>query len=92
MLTDLEAQIQSSALTQRVQFLEAKGLTGPEIDEAMRQASRNQSYGPPPQVYAGAPYPVYGPSPYAAQPPNQPWDWRDYFVSEHELQEISIAR
>lgn len=79
---DSEAQIQSSPLTQRVQFLEAKGLTGPEIEEAMKQATRNQSYAAvPPQPYAGAPYGAYGPSPYPIQPPNQPWDWRDYFVS-----------
>jgi peroxin-14 len=73
-------QTQSSPLAQRVQFLEAKGLTSSEIEEAMRQAGSNQSasYVLAPQ-YAAYP-PVYGNSPYAAQPP-QPWDWRDYFVS-----------
>jgi peroxin-14 len=68
-------QAQASPLAQRVQFLEAKGLTGPEIEEAMRQANssgphhlQQPSYGP-----------VYGPLPYV--PPSQlPWDWRDYFV------------
>ena len=48
----------------------------------MKQASRNQSYvAPPPQPYSAGPY--YGPSPYSAQPPNQLWDWRDYFVSNY---------
>lgn len=79
---DEVAQTQSSPLAQRVQFLEAKGLTSVEIEEAMKQAASNQTspYGASQQY---APYPpAYGPLPYAAQPP-QPWDWRDYFVSTH---------
>ena len=63
-------QTQASPLAQRIQFLEAKGLTPPEIDVAVKQASMNQIAGPsyqPPYV------PVYGPSPHR-------WDWRDYFV------------
>lgn len=73
-------QALSSPLAQRVQFLEAKGLTGPEIEEAMRQASSNQAtpYSAPQQY--GAYQSVYGPVPYTAQPPHI-WDWRDYFVS-----------
>ncbi|KAH9082078.1 hypothetical protein EDB83DRAFT_2336353 [Lactarius deliciosus] len=68
-LTDPKAQ--ASPLAQRVQFLEAKGLTGPEIEEAMRLAnsSCNPSYGP-----------VYGPLPYVS-PHHSPWDWRDYFIT-----------
>jgi hypothetical protein len=70
-------QTQASPLTQRVQFLEAKGLTGPEIEEAMRQANRS---GPHPSHIQQPPYgPVYGPLPYVP-PPNPAWDWRDYFV------------
>ncbi len=70
-------QAQASPLAQRVQFLEAKGLTGPEIEEAMRQANRP---GPHPSHIQQPPYgPVYGPLPYAPQP-NPVWDWRDYFV------------
>ena len=64
-------------MTQRVQFLEAKGLTPAEIDIAMRQAA----YSPPPSTqYA----PQYGQNPYAVAPPPQTngWDWRDYFVSD----------
>ena len=67
-------QAQASPLAQRVQFLEAKGLTGHEIEEAMRQANTSR---PPP---SHTPYgPVYGPLPYVPQL-NPPWDWRDYFV------------
>lgn len=83
MLNDVMVQAQSSPLAQRVQFLEAKGLTAPEIEEAMRQAAATQS-GPGPlrtsQQYSAPYQPMYGPVPYAAQPPQQAWDWRDYFV------------
>ncbi|KAJ4489330.1 hypothetical protein C8J55DRAFT_450376 [Lentinula edodes] len=63
---------QSSPLAQRIQFLEAKGLTPPEIDLAVRQAS-NQSGAIP--YNPGFP-PAFG-SPYSAQQ----WDWRDYFIT-----------
>ena len=67
-------QAQSSSLAQRVQFLEAKGLTGPEIEEALRQANSSRLLPTQP------PYsPAYGPLPYVPQL-NPPWDWRDYFV------------
>ncbi|KAG7099285.1 hypothetical protein E1B28_001144 [Marasmius oreades] len=57
---------QASPLTQRIQFLEAKGLTPPEIDLAIRQAATNQTAAAHPGF--GYPYP-------ASQ-----WDWRDYFI------------
>ncbi|KAH9937113.1 peroxisomal membrane anchor protein conserved region-domain-containing protein [Fomitopsis serialis] len=79
-----DPKTQASSLAQRVQFLEAKGLTSPEIDEAMKQAAlqRGQmALGPSSVPYAPAYAPVYGPSPFAAQPPMQPWDWRDYFIT-----------
>ncbi|KAI0778544.1 peroxisomal membrane anchor protein conserved region-domain-containing protein [Trametes elegans] len=81
-LSDPKAQ--ASPLAQRVQFLEAKGLTAPEIEEAMRQAAMSQSAPrAAAQPYAPSLYgPVYGPMPYsAAQHPPQPWDWRDYFIT-----------
>ncbi|KAK7463654.1 peroxisomal membrane protein pex14 [Stygiomarasmius scandens] len=59
---------QASPLAQRIQFLEAKGLTPTEIDLAIRQATSSQ-----PPVYR----PPYNPY---AQPPNT-WDWRDYFIT-----------
>jgi len=75
-LTDPKTQ--ASPLAQRIQFLEAKGLTGPEIDEAMRLAN---SYGPRPSHIQQSPFsPVYGPLPYVPQP-NPAWDWRDYFIT-----------
>ncbi|KAG6334299.1 hypothetical protein ID866_4796 [Astraeus odoratus] len=71
---------QQAPLAQRVQFLEAKGLTGPEIEEAMRRAAgqTSQSQSSPPPQTPCQPYSVYGPSPYGPMQP-QPWDWRDYF-------------
>ncbi|KAH9175358.1 hypothetical protein EDB89DRAFT_1847846 [Lactarius sanguifluus] len=77
-LTDSKAQ--ASPLAQRVQFLEAKGLTGPEIEEAMRLANSSGPHQPhinPQQPSYG---PVYGPLPYVS-PHHSPWDWRDYFIT-----------
>ncbi|KAI6162251.1 hypothetical protein EDD17DRAFT_1886404 [Pisolithus thermaeus] len=74
-----DVSTQQSPLAQRVQFLEAKGLTGPEIEEAMKQAANKT---PPSQPSLQTqPYSVlYGPSPYNTLQP-QPWDWRDYFIT-----------
>ncbi|OCH95795.1 hypothetical protein OBBRIDRAFT_816376 [Obba rivulosa] len=79
----VDPKTQPSPLAQRVQFLEAKGLSGAEIEEAMRQAASKQPVArPAPQPYGPAPYaPVYGPAPYIAQPPQGQWDWRDYFIT-----------
>ncbi|KAI0257559.1 hypothetical protein BJV78DRAFT_1349405 [Lactifluus subvellereus] len=74
-LTDPKTQ--ASPLAQRVQFLEAKGLTGPEIEQAMRQANSSGSHPSPLQPSFG---PVYGPLPYIPQQ-QPPWDWRDYFIT-----------
>ncbi|KAM5533112.1 hypothetical protein V8D89_013255 [Ganoderma adspersum] len=72
---------QTAPLAQRVQFSRGKGLTVPEIEEAMRQAGTNQTG--PPQTYGPSPYaPAYGPMPYnPVQPPPPQWDWRDYFIT-----------
>ncbi|KAN0100684.1 hypothetical protein V8E55_000668 [Tylopilus felleus] len=57
---------QNAPLAQRIQFLQAKGLSGPEIDQAVRIAA-NQS---------AQPLPVFQPAPHHYQ-----WDWRDYFIT-----------
>ena len=82
-----DPKVQSSTMSQRVSFLESKGLRPSEIDEAMRQAGQSQaggpsgyaSYaaGPPAPYYAGAPYGAY---PGAAQAQQQGRDWRDWFI------------
>ncbi|KAJ7783868.1 hypothetical protein DFH07DRAFT_908919 [Mycena maculata] len=61
----------NSPLAQRIQFLEAKGLTPVEIDFAVRQAAQGSSYAP---AYAPSGYPLMAPPPYR-------WDWRDYFIT-----------
>ena len=81
-------QTQQAPLAQRVQFLEAKGLTGPEIEEAMRQAANHSARSQPaaqPQNNFQSPYPAYGPAPYPGIYPSQQWDWRDYFVGHLTL-------
>ncbi|KAJ3737156.1 peroxisomal membrane anchor protein conserved region-domain-containing protein [Lentinula guzmanii] len=61
----------SSPLAQRIQFLEAKGLTPSEIDWAVRQASNQSS-----TISYNPGYPSgYG------LPTAQQWDWRDYFIT-----------
>ncbi|KAL1951643.1 hypothetical protein VTO73DRAFT_792 [Trametes versicolor] len=79
-----DPKAQASPLAQRIQFLEAKGLAGPEIEEALRQAAMSQAAPRQSmQSYPPTPYgPVYGPMPYTpAQAPPQMWDWRDYFIT-----------
>ncbi|KAJ7225446.1 hypothetical protein GGX14DRAFT_638792, partial [Mycena pura] len=61
----------ASPLTQRIQFLEAKGLTPSEIDLAIRQAAQTSSYG---SAFTQPPYPQMPPAAYR-------WDWRDYFIT-----------
>ncbi|ESK87876.1 peroxisomal membrane anchor protein [Moniliophthora roreri MCA 2997] len=68
----LDPKTQASPLTQRIQFLEAKGLTPPEIDLAVRQASVNQTV--PTNTYQAS----Y--SSHSYPHPSQRWDWRDYFI------------
>ncbi|KLO20205.1 hypothetical protein SCHPADRAFT_992296 [Schizopora paradoxa] len=71
---------QASSFAQRIQFLEAKGLTPDEIQEAMHQAALSQG---PSQYPQYTPYPQYGASPYPMGPMGvnrPPLDWRDYFI------------
>ncbi|EGN99166.1 hypothetical protein SERLA73DRAFT_54783 [Serpula lacrymans var. lacrymans S7.3] len=74
-LSDIKTQ--QAPLAQRIQFLQAKGLTGPEIDDALKLAGNNQT--PPPQ-YVQYP-PDYARSPYMGPPTAHRWDWRDYFIA-----------
>ncbi|TRM66148.1 hypothetical protein BD626DRAFT_628109 [Schizophyllum amplum] len=67
-----DPKTQSSSFAQRIQFLEAKGLTPAEIDIAMRQA--NTGAGPSYQA-------AYAPNAFGAYPPPRQWDWRDYFIT-----------
>ncbi|PPQ88658.1 hypothetical protein CVT25_010234 [Psilocybe cyanescens] len=70
-----DPKTQASPVTQRIQFLEAKGLSPQEIDIAMKQAA----FASPSRVpYANS----YAPNPYTvASVQRQRWDWRDYFIT-----------
>jgi|SRR3954471_13845679 peroxin-14 len=72
-----DPQVQNSTLQKRVAFLESKGLSSDEIEEALRQVKDGSSSVAPPTT----------PSPpnqgmVIAQPPPVPrMDWRDYFIA-----------
>ncbi|KAI8144327.1 peroxisomal membrane anchor protein conserved region-domain-containing protein [Fennellomyces sp. T-0311] len=87
-LTD--PKVQSAALTKKVSFLESKGMTAEEIEEAMSRANgktpTSTAVAPPaaPQSGAVAQYaPAGAVQPMAAPPvPARPsYDWRDVFIA-----------
>ncbi|GAA5866458.1 hypothetical protein JCM8547_000631 [Rhodosporidiobolus lusitaniae] len=71
----------SSPLAQRISFLESKGLTQPEIQSALAQASSAPApYAPgPPVPRGGAPYGGYGGQPFPGVREYEK-DWRDWFI------------
>lgn len=81
-----DPKVQSSTMSQRVSFLESKGLRPNEIDEAIRQANQSQATGSTgyASYAAGPPAPYYGGAPYGAYPAgasqHQGRDWRDWFI------------
>lgn len=64
-----DQSVASSPLAKRIAFLEAKGLTQREIDEALRQASTYASSSP------ASAYPRY-----STPAQQQGRDWRDWFI------------
>ena len=69
-----DPQVQNSPLQKRVAFLEAKGLSSDEIEEALRQVKGGPSNVAPPAQGAGQVV--------MTQPPPVPrMDWRDYFIA-----------
>lgn len=81
-----DPQVASSSMDARIKFLESKGLTGEEIQEALKRAQ--QSPAPAVSTAVGSPAPVSSvpgmkayPAQYMMQPPPVPKrDWKDYFV------------
>ena len=85
-----DPKVQSSSIAQRIAFLESKGLTSPEIDEALRQSGmvgggtsgqqqQQQPYQQQQQRYYGQQQGMggyYGPQ----VPPTAGRDWRDWFI------------
>ncbi|KAH7104580.1 peroxisomal membrane anchor protein conserved region-domain-containing protein [Auriculariales sp. MPI-PUGE-AT-0066] len=78
-----DPKIQSSPVAKRVEFLQTKGLTAAEIDEALGQAPQSApivSQPVQPAHTSVSPY-VSQQFAFATQPPLVPQlDWRDYFV------------
>ncbi|WFD29516.1 peroxisomal membrane protein pex14 [Malassezia sp. CBS 17886] len=73
-----DPKVQSSSLSQRVQFLEAKGMSPQEIDMALAHAADAASAGAVQGPRAGAPYPMLMPAYPRVAPPRR--DWRDWFI------------
>ncbi|TXT15549.1 hypothetical protein VHUM_00052 [Vanrija humicola] len=83
-----DPKVQSSSLTQRIEFLQGKGLSEPEIQQALHEAANPSSSGASLSSPVAAP-PAYArstpaPAQYAQQqsyPPEPPKrDWRDVFI------------
>ncbi|GJJ08774.1 hypothetical protein Clacol_002993 [Clathrus columnatus] len=81
-----DEKTQSSPLAKRIEFLESKGLTTSEIEDALKQASEVTKLS---QTFTSSQEPVlrytpsYAPSTYtvvAPPPPVPSLDWRDYFI------------
>ncbi|KAI3627275.1 PEX14 [Malassezia furfur] len=70
-----DPKVQDSPISQRISFLESKGLTPQEVDMALAQASRPQ--GAPASSQYASPYPMMPAYP-PVQPPRR--DWRDWFI------------
>ncbi|CAE6449536.1 unnamed protein product [Rhizoctonia solani] len=79
-----DPKIQAAPLTKRISFLESKGLTTAEIEDAISQSASSSTTSRPSSIYA-APQNQFAfqpPSTMVAAPPPIPQrDWRDYFVS-----------
>lgn len=85
--TSLTPQVQNSPLQQRIEFLQNKGLTEPEIQQALGDAANGTStvqatQSVPPPAYARPPPQAanYGFTTYAPPPVAPKRDWRDIFV------------
>lgn len=66
-----DPKVQSSSMSQRISFLESKGLTSQEMDLALSQVGRAHQ-----PLQPSTPYPMM-----PAYPPARPQrDWRDWFI------------
>jgi peroxin-14 len=90
-----DPKVQSSPLARRIAFLESKGLTSEEIEQAMQRASGGasttgavvstapgamQSMMPGGQPMYGQPM-YLGPPMQPPPPPPKERDWKDYFIA-----------
>ncbi|KAJ2030901.1 peroxisomal membrane protein pex14 [Coemansia sp. S610] len=86
-----DPKVQSSTLAKKVSFLETKGLTNAEIEDALARAksqhtttSNGQQADGTVATRGSGPAPAYGyaqPLARPAAPPRPPLDWKDYFIA-----------
>lgn len=76
-----DPKIQAAPLTKRISFLESKGLTTAEIEDAISQSAGASTTSRPSSVYSApqGQFAFQGPA-IAAPPPIPQRDWRDYFI------------
>ncbi|CAE6521817.1 unnamed protein product [Rhizoctonia solani] len=78
-----DPKIQAAPLTKRISFLESKGLTTTEIEDAIAQSASSSTASHPLSVYSAPQSQIAFQSPPAtmvAPPPIPQRDWRDYFI------------
>ncbi|CAE6419232.1 unnamed protein product [Rhizoctonia solani] len=78
-----DPKIQAAPLTKRISFLESKGLTTAEIEDAIAQSASSSTASRPSSVYS-APQSQFTfqvpPTTMVSPPPIPQRDWRDYFI------------
>ncbi|KAG9099813.1 peroxisomal membrane protein pex14, partial [Ceratobasidium sp. 392] len=75
-----DPKIQSAPLTKRISFLESKGLTNTEIEEAIAESASASTASRPASDYS-MPRAVFQGHSVLTAPPHVPQrDWRDYFI------------
>ncbi|KAG8773586.1 peroxisomal membrane protein pex14 [Ceratobasidium sp. 428] len=74
-----DPKIQSAPLTKRLSFLESKGLTNTEIEEAIAESAAASTASRPASNYSVPHTEFRGPTVLTA-PPVPQRDWRDYFI------------
>ncbi|CAE6522147.1 unnamed protein product [Rhizoctonia solani] len=78
-----DSKIQAAPLTKRISFLESKGLTTAEIEDAISQSASSSTTSRPSSIYS-VPQSQFAfqppPTTVVAPPPIPQRDWRDYFI------------
>ncbi|QRV76301.1 peroxisomal membrane anchor protein (Pex14) [Ceratobasidium sp. AG-Ba] len=75
-----DPQIQSAPLTKRISFLESKGLTNTEIEEAIAESASSSTASRPALNYSVPQSGFHGAGILTTSPPVPQRDWRDYFI------------
>ncbi|KAH3665674.1 hypothetical protein OGAPHI_003862 [Ogataea philodendri] len=87
----LDKSIADSPLAKKIEFLESKGLTQVEVEEALQKARLSSSTTSQQPVSASAPPPPPIPDYYRSAPPLPERDWKDYFIMATATAGVSYA-